>query len=90
MALSVIPRNVQRLAVVDKLVTIPANSNHVTVDMTSAVPSGWNFLALLWTVSSGWTGFVFSSAPQSISGNIWVTDTSTSARDVNCYALVYK
>lgn len=90
MAVSTIPQSISRIGVVDKTVTIPANSNHVTVDMTSAVPDGWKFMCMLWTVSSGWAGFVFPSAPTSISGNIWATDTTSSARDVKCYALVYK
>lgn len=66
-------------------VSIPANSNHVSV--TASIPSGGSFVSWLVPVPSGWGGALWYSSGAA-TAELYTTDTASYARSVSCVYLV--
>lgn len=85
---SVLLNKVTAIQARKQTVTIPANSN--TVSITMSVPAGWTFLCVVNSSSIGWVGSTYVYNATAVSTSVWSMSTATTSRDVEVTYLVYQ
>ena len=67
-------------------ITLPANASSAGYKDHAQVPAGYEFLCWVESISDGWVGDVYPSAPSSPITNFWITG-ATRSTDSNIKAV---